>query len=578
MSGAHGSFSARRKFLALGAGAGALTLARDPVAIAIGSIVDGIIARARAVDAGAASPRNYLFLYLSGGMPRWYFDLVLKTGKSDPKFVSSPAIATRFDGSTPVYDTITSPAGPFGSYELPTLWGCDLPTPTPGKTVPMMNLAANMLSIRGIDMLSDGHNTNAIKNLQPIPGSLSLDGLVADASRRPLPAVGDGSLAQGYRSATGLGQAVLDWGSPFASLLSPFNASGDTLPSGYLTRRQALDTAVKRGLAALASYAQSNQPGATVLYNMRDNAESMLRKGLGDLAGDFGALQSKYEALVASCGAQPRPVVTDHAISPANLPAGFTDPTTGSHNMTWLRMWNADSTRSMLAAENPDLRSLLTARTSIQNLASLCAVAEYMFIRGYSSAAALGMGYPTALNLQSNQPVGGSTAAWNPAYQVYDGDEHFTGTAVGVLINSFVYQSLAACLNELMSSYRAAGIWENTVIHVGSEFSRMPYLSGWGSYHAIDANLTTLFSGAIQGPLVLGNTRPNTDPSFLGSYGSAAPVNGFDGDGIHLLMGHAASTIAGLLGVPSPAPNNLPVATLDASTGKIQPRIGMENA
>ena len=197
----------RRQFLALGAALGTAPAIGSPVKHVIQGLTAGMIRKAQAV--GAVQPKNYVYLYLGGGFPRWYFDLLLKTAKNDPKYVQSNHVSTRFNGATPAYDTVTV-NGPHGTYEFPSLWNSMIPT-TNGGSVPMLSLASNMLSLRGVSMLGDGHPANAQKVLQPNKAGASLNGLVADASGRPIPAVSDSNtLTSAYHSNTGVGQLTYD--------------------------------------------------------------------------------------------------------------------------------------------------------------------------------------------------------------------------------------------------------------------------------------------------------------------------------------------------------------------------------
>lgn len=565
----------RRQFLALSGAVGAAPLLLDPVRTAIRGLISGLIGRARA--APGTQPRNYLFVYLPGGYPRWIFDLVLKTSKNDPKFVPNPHVATCFNGSTPAYDTVTSPAGPVGAYELPSLWNSSIPL-SGGGTAPMTALTANLFSLRGVTMLGDGHPGNAYKELQPSPAAPSLNGMVADASNRPIPTVGDMNtgVTAAYHSQLGIGQQLFRDAlnpDPYTQLLSPFNSSGDNLPPTYVTRRQAMSQAIAEGLSGLAGYAESGMPGASNLFAMRANAEALMKQGLGNLSASYSEAYNRYLSLITACLTMDRPGVTDSAISPSSLPAGvndaFIDPTTGTHLMTW-----ATTDKSYLSVGNSDLRTIISGSTALNGLAEGFAVAEYMFTQGYSSAVVCGINSNGGFNFENPVAVNGATG--NPAgAQAWGTDEHIGGTAVSLIVNSFTFQALAACLYEFIARMKSAGIWENTVVNLGSEFSRTAKVNASGSDHAWFGNVTTLFSGIIQGPLIVGNTEADTDPAHAGSYGKGAAVPGFEG-GIQPSIGNSASTVAALVGIDSPLPNSIPVIAVNNSGG-IDPLIGMEN-
>jgi len=88
------------------------------------------------------------------------------------------------------------------------------------------------------------------------------------------------------------------------------------------------------------------------------------------------------------------------------------------------------------------------------------------------------------------------------------------------------------------------------VIVTGGEFGRTPLNTGIGSDHGYLGSSSAIYSGVINGPIVLGNIYQNsTQPNYSGSWGHAAPVAEL---GESLNLGHWASTIAFLLKTPSP--------------------------
>lgn len=592
----------RRQLLAMSGVAGALPFFRDPVAVALRSLSDGLITSAQAADTRSGQPKNYVFLYLPTGIPRWYFDQLLKTAKSDPKFVHNPQVNTRFDWSTPgavtpVYDTVTSPANSSGTtYEFPYLWASQIPTSS-GSTVPMSSLMKNMMVIRGVNMLADSHPLNAMKQIQPVTGGPSINALVAQASNRPVPTISDNSttpncfvaafVTPAYHSPLGIGMMSYNRAvgtDLLTQILHSFDRSGDALPSTFMSRRQALDSAIQQGLSSLASFAASSQPGSSSLYASRSNAEALMRSGLTNVSGSYSTLFSKYNSLVKACVTMPRAGVTDAAVPYSALPTTATHPTTGQP----VQLTDGLGNRTMSYVNNTglaptsnqssDLRNMITSSLSVGGLAEGFAVAEYMLVQKYSSAVTIGFDYPTGMNYEKPMLASGSTAG--PATVIGNGqwvnDEHFTGAATSLVVNSYLFQSVAACLYEFINQLKAAGIWDNTVIQIASEFSRTPKADASGADHGWMANLCTVMSGAIPGPIVVGNTTVDTIYGYGGSYGMAGTVNHLDGPTSQLLIGNVASTVTSLLGVITPTPNNASVFTIDSS-GRFTPRIGMEN-
>ena len=61
------------------------------------------------------------------------------------------------------------------------------------------------------------------------------------------------------------------------------------------------------------------------------------------------------------------------------------------------------------------------------------------------------------------------------------------------VINSFQFQAIAACLYEFIQRMKAAGIWENTVFQIGSEFTAFGENRCERSDHGWQGNVITAF-------------------------------------------------------------------------------------
>ncbi|OQW49297.1 MAG: hypothetical protein A4S09_12340 [Proteobacteria bacterium SG_bin7] len=98
------------------------------------------------------------------------------------------------------------------------------------------------------------------------------------------------------------------------------------------------------------------------------------------------------------------------------------------------------------------------------------------------------------------------------------------------------------------------------MIQLGSEFSRCPRKDGSGSDHGWVAGCTSLYSGIIKAPMVLGNAmfdggKSPLGANYSGTWGASAPIN-VDGATQYLGIGHMTSTVAELLRVEHPMKNN----------------------
>jgi hypothetical protein len=302
-----------------------------------------------------------------------------------------------------------------------------------------------------------------------------------------------------------------------------------------------MDSAVQSALVSLGQQAKSSQPGAENLFAIRNSAEKLIRQGIGDLANEYSSLVTKYRSLVTRAISGSIPGVTDKPVRYQDLIVanGFTPQTSIQEGFI----------------KNADVRSVLQANSRPDDLAEGYAVAEYLIKNGYSSAVHCGSG--SMINLlfedlrdRDNPDVAGSTS--NTGRWGYD--EHFGGSVLSVIINSVMYRALSACIWEFIQVMKSNNLFDETVIQVGSEFSRTPRTDQSGSDHGWMANVTSLFSGTIKQPVVLGNTL--LDSSYAqGSWGAAATVN-VNGSEQELTIGHSTSTVARLLRVQPIVPNN----------------------
>lgn len=517
-------------------------LGSNPVRMLLSSMVNGLIRDAQATSTGSEQPRKYIFVGLPSAPPRWYFDLALNPYSNGSELIKNGMVNTGFSdsGDPTTAGQVTYKTVPIQiagqTIRMPSLWASTIPTTSQGW-VPMSSLMSNMLIIRGLNMRQDGHGLNFVKMTRPSTAAASLSGLVADDSDTPIPAVGlSNSNPDGYSSRRGVGIANLSYSDPLTQLLGPFDRRSDSgLATGWLTRRQAMDGAIQSALSALCDYAKSTHPGAESLCSDRNRAEKLLREGVGNLASEYQTLKTKYSTLVFSCldPSQPMPGITDKKILPGNYSNEqlLISTTIGANN----------------PGKNPDLRNIFVPNTtSVSALAEYFAVAEYVIRRGYSSTVSGGLGNVIGCNFQ-----GITATSWTT-------DEHEAGSVMSLLVNSFRFRALSACLYELIRVFTSDGIFGETVIQVGAEFTRRPKNNQTGSDHGWEGNVMSLWSGAISNPYVIGNTMADPAATYSGSWGKAAPGK-IDGAQIELGIGHATSTVAQLLRVQPPMNNNMPV-------------------
>jgi hypothetical protein len=536
--------------------------ALHPVEALVTGLVSGIVQNANAQVANT-KPRNYVVVYLEGGPARWTYDGLLCPYSNPSGIIADPTVLTRFsDNGTAVYST--APITRQGvTLNMPTLWGGQMPV-LGGGTAPIAALLDNMAIIRGVDMQIDGHTENARKQIRPVQSAPSLDGLVADKSTTPVPSASIGYygvLSDAYKAASGKGivsqmppnisTAITNQNDPLLKILGPFDRTPDGLSTNYLSRRQAFEVVMNRALASLGNYASSKNPGSENLYNVRSSAESLLKKGIGDVAGAYTALTNKYSGLIRAAASSKIPGVTDKPVPYSSVPRLTSNGVTGQTSI---------QSYSPFFARNADLTTLIQPDTYVEYLAPSFAIAEFLITNGYSSSVQCGIHAVQNVYCEDIGSLTDGSAHLGNTRSIWLLDEHAGGSYASLIINSFMYVALSACLYELIRVLKSKNLFNETLIHLTSEFNRVPRAQA-GTDHAPQATVNTLISGAITKPIVLGNIYTATDNGKISQgyrycYGAGAPV-AVDNTVTKLGIGNSTSTVARLLRVDPPLKNNV---------------------
>jgi hypothetical protein len=533
----------RRQALGMMTAACAVATTFDPVKTLIQGLVDGLLNKAQA---GGAAPRNYLYIAFPSGPCRWHWDLPLcpYSGLNNPNYVYptaslNPGLVNKFKNASGIdmeYGTVVVTAPQSGvRLRMPYLWSLNIPT-AGGGWAPMVNLLDNMAFLRGIESL-DGHGDSQLIQLRPKPGAPSVDGAVTDQSTRAIPSLALLEAPNVYMSGKGIGNVrvtdVSNSGTgPLGRILAPFDrASFDNYGSGYLSRRDAMEAAMSQAMETLGAAARARNPGAETLWASRSTAENYLKRGLGDVSTAYTTLYNKYSDLVARCAREHAlsltPFIADRPLVWSQLPSPLIQGM-GSYVSSLQGSYGYDNTTGPI--------------TSLRGLAESFAIAEYLFVNGYTSAITASCSAIDGLKVSGYTPYG-----W---------DEHGSGALVSMVNNAFLFRGVAACLYEFTNVLKQHGIFEETVIHLGGEFSRSPRNDQRGSDHSPNGNAISLISGSIRRPFVIGDTQPSAgDPDHAANFGIGKPIQ-LDGGIRQPTAGNQASTIAHLLRVKSPSPND----------------------
>jgi hypothetical protein len=215
-----------------------------------------------------------------------------------------------------------------------------------------------------------------------------------------------------------------------------------------------------------------------------------------------------------------------------------------------------------------DLTTLLGAGSNIEYLAPGFAVSEFMMTGGsifqqdFSSFSniVLGAAFQGARDVDA---VGGTT--------LISVDAHQSGSYVQLVSFSRYFRGVSSCLYELIEQLKARStpdgknLFDKTVITLTSEFARDAWDDGSGADHGPAGSNYTVFSGQMANTMVVGNIKVQSTQVLRkrNTWGEAAGLETLGGQTAG--YGNAISTVASMLGIPSPSPNNPPLITRNAN-------------
>jgi hypothetical protein len=463
---------------------------------------------------------------------------------------------------------------------MPSLWTSQMPVRN-GGWAPMADAMKHMLMVNSFTRESDGHQADSQQLERPLGSQVSIAGAVADRSRRSVPAAAMGESPRELFRANSTGLVYAEgYTGNLAGILSPFNRPSGEIQPGFLSRREAMDRAVASVMSTLGTWAGSNQPGADALWSVAGRAEAQVRQGVGDLVDEYATLLAKYrDIMVRSADYLTHPLsgITDRAVPYSAFPKD-------SRGNCWLTLTMEDGPAYL---RNADLRTMLTPSSYVGGLAETFAVVEYLLTHGFSSSIISATPGVYGLNFENCLKWGTSSApaTLGTISSHWYNDSHGGSPMIDLIAFGFMYRAIFACVHELIQVLKESTVspWEQTVIQVAGEFSRSsgdPYqvkdadgvVRYHGTGHGWTGACTTLFSGMIKRPWVLGNPlRSDAYGEYPGSgtWGTAGSSI-IGGVRRRLVYGNVCSTIAEMLEIENPTPNDKSLVTKN-SDGSVVP-------
>jgi hypothetical protein len=536
----------------------------NPLEMFLANFLMSTFTRANALAAGdvasAFTDQKLIHYQMMGGYPRYYWDLPLTPNAGDI-ITPNPQVITRFKADATAIEGIGADYSTVkvGDYFLPSIWGSKIATPT--GSAPMSNLASNMLMMRGINLNLDSHELDGYKQATPIAGGPSLTGLVADQASSPIPSVGNQSFT--YKSPKGISMISMTGNDPFTLAMRSFAVHPANMIALSSTKNagssSTVGDSIDNALNLMKASAGAKHPYLATTFNDRANAKTLLLKQYGNLTSAYTTLVAKYENLIS------------RSFGDSSLfLAGVEDLVIPGNSSSSLFDLDINGGDRMIRYTGTDLRSIMTVKSTITNLAASMAIAEFMITQGYSSSVQVYSSNYAGMTIDSGIATDNNNAAYSSTNAGLNADSHFRGAYSALAVYTRVYRAISSVLYELTNQLKAVStptgnLFDNTAISVTTEFNRRARMDAAGADHGWDGCAYTVISGMIPKLTVVGDIQK------AGSYGEGATMSTLSNQvgGI----GNAASTVSHLMGVTSPTPNSSSYVTKDA-TGKVASTIG----
>jgi hypothetical protein len=571
----------RRKLLAA---AGLLSADRGmfsgQLATLLTSMVAGQISQAYDKTARAnVVSRNFVQLNMYGAPARYLFDHALRPNDTD-KFLPCEGLynyITEINHENPHLCKGAYKDTKVKGFNMPHLWGYDV-AKVNGARRPMTDLMNHMLMIRGCQLESDGHPINSERQVSPLSGENSITGMVADASTAYFPAInlGRSPANKAFKSPKRVGvvDIPLDSEDYVSFLLEIFYKQSKE--NNY--SKKDVNDAIENAIGFLRQYSLTNQPGSELLYNEKSRVEKLIRNGVRNFSDAFASLSSKYEDLFSrSLQLSALEGVNDKKIPGAKFPINLVGKVDKADALATHRI----SANAYLMSD--DIRDVF-AKVKSENLAKSFALAEFVLSEGLSGSLVLSPPVHDRGNMLVNLGLNLAIYGEEQISVVHDEqakttqlllnpdskpknenqngfvtDCHETGWLPNVIACNLFYRGMSACLLEFIDTMKAKQIsggrtlFDETVFQYATEFERAPSGAGSGSQHNYLACVTSLYSGIIKKPEIIGNIyvgnkAPKDTGLPSGTIGCAAPNVGLSNKIINI--NNVSSTLSEMLRVP----------------------------
>jgi hypothetical protein len=489
------------------------------------------------------NPKGYLNIHLSGGPARFQFDQWLTPNINDANLSSADptywnaGVATAINNNNPEYRLYT-----YRGVRVPH--HMQYPVITSKGNVSLDTLLDHWGVIRGYNSGTDGHEVNNPIQTYPDPAAPSLHGLSADYRKDLISAV-DFSGRMPFGSMAGkVASMVASHGTASGSvggLMNVFKKYVAT--SSVITNIDQLAQARTYFRDMMkASLGQYDKTTANAIKDHISSGDLLIQHASENLDTVWSTLYNKYRTTIqksAQIVDGPNGAIPFLTDNPIKLVAG--DALTSDDFPNGIDS-NFDL-REMINSGNTNLSTDV-------NLARMLALYEYCMTRGITGVQG-GQTGTTMGNLRYKKPDASTYTTLNMGH-----DQHNVLHKINTLVSAAFYRGLMGGILELIDFLKTTQVngkdlFSQSVIHVTGDFTRSPRNDKVGYDHGWNAQATSVFSGAIQGPIIMGNIKKAGQSGYNGTWGIADATD-FNGTKEVLSPRHVGAAMATLIGVPNP--------------------------
>lgn len=504
------------------------------------------------------SGRNYVQINLYGAPSRWGFDNLLKPFDDSP-FIKNPFVGNsikRGESESSQYqiDYITTN---FKGINVPKIWD-EKCLHTPESK--LSEVLENALFIRGCRLNFEGHPINGAQQVAPVTGETSIHGVLADKSNRLFKSVsvGNNPVSRAFKSkANPLSQVPVGEKNYAEFLLRPFLIEDS---------KRVFDMSdLKEDIELLSQFTDEK---SQKMADIKKEALKDIRENIDQFIEEFAELALKYRNLINQAFSTtsfqdiiatptfPFEVSGKKDVTEAIGPFAVLNQLCQSENLSefftsgQINYWAQEFALCEFLLVNHLCQSILISPpVETGDLIVDCHGKNVVSLKDFEARYDKSKN-KTIVKLKENvSPV-------SLSFQNIQMDSHQNGAYIEIMGTNYFYRAFTHCLHELTSTLKkkkikdGKSLFDETVIHIASEFDRNPTVKGEGSSHLPYANPTLILSGLIPSPQLIGDiytgTLKKNKWDYYGTLGIGAYMQEL---GDYINIGHVSSTVCKLLQV-----------------------------